>query len=342
MSIRKNKKTGKWDAYFNVRKPDGTLSKTTKRGFATKADAMRYEATHIHDASLSAADTFRTMFESMTQACNASEPTSKQRRNRINKYCASIADRPMKSITKSDFNAWRETMPSYGRATRTVNDIINLVKQVTRHAWETYDVPDNAKGLKPFKPTLKDHKEMVIINYNQLMQILDEEDDENMYIFYRLLYMTGMRRGEAKALYKSDYDATTKSLHIYKSMRLGESTLKTTKTGEQRWIPVDNTTAKMLEKLINQPGKYMFGGFLPLSNNKIETHFKDDLEKAGMPDMRVHDLRHSHASLLWNSGVPVPEISKRLGHSSSKTTMAIYAHIFDTQQTATLNVLNNL
>jgi integrase len=86
----------------------------------------------------------------------------------------------------------------------------------------------------------------------------------------------------------------------------------------------------------------MFGGFLPLSNNKIETHFKDDLEKAGMPDMRVHDLRHSHASLLWHSGVPVPEISKRLGHSSSKTTMAIYAHIFDTHQTATLNVLNNL
>lgn len=58
--------------------------------------------------------------------------------------------------------------------------------------------------------------------------------------------------------------------------------------------------------------------------------------------MRIHDLRHSNVSLLWHAGVPVPEISKRIGHSSPKVTMERYAHIFDNEQSASLEALNNI
>ena len=342
MSVTKNKKTGKWDCHYRTRKPDGSLSKTCKRGFSTKAEAQRYEVTHNLESSLSGSDSFMTIFEAMTEACQASEVTSAQRRTRIKRYCASICSRPMKSITKADFLAWRDSLSACELSTTTKNDIIRLVKQVGRFAWETYDIPDNSKVMKPFKKELDDYHEMVIINYSQFQQLLAAEEDELLKIFFQTLFMTGMRKGEARALLKEDYNPLTKTLHVYKAMRREEDSVRTTKTGNVRWIPLDNDTAAKLAVLASRPGKYLFGDFLPIPNTTIATHFKADLKAAGLPDMRIHDLRHSHVSLLWHKGVPVPEISKRLGHSSPKTTMERYAHIFDVGQSATLNVLNSL
>lgn len=342
MSAKKNKKTGKWDAQFRVRKPDGTLALTTKRGFDTKDAALRYELTHKHDSALTGSDTFFAMFESMTANCNASETTSAQRRTRINAYCKAIKDRSIQSLSKADFASWRESLLSYDLSTQTRNDIINLIKQVGRHAWEHYDIPDNTKLLKPFKKDLSEYKEMTILTFNQFQALLAAEDNELIKTFFQTLYMTGMRKGEAKALLKSDYNPVTKSLYVGKAMRLDEESLKTTKTGNVRWIPLDDNTAEKLSALALKPGKYLFGDFLPIPNETLRNHFKNDLRKAGLPDCRIHDLRHSHVSLLWANGVPIPEIAKRLGHSSPRITMEKYSHIFDTGQSATLNLLNSL
>ena len=65
-------------------------------------------------------------------------------------------------------------------------------------------------------------------------------------------------------------------------------------------------------------------------------------EKVGLPPIMVHDLRHSHASLLINMGVDIKEISERLGHESVKTTWDTYAHLYsdtDTKLAAELNKL---
>lgn len=342
MAISKNKDTKLWDSRFRVRRPDGSLAMTTKRGFRTKDEALRYELTHKHDSTLSASDTFSAMFEDMVITGNASEVTNAQRRTRINRYCAKIKDRPMKNLLKSDFVAWRDSLTSYDLSTQTRNDIVNLVKQIGRHAWEHYDIPDNTKLLKPFKKELKEYKEMTILTFDQVKKLLAAEDDDVMRVFFQTLYFSGMRKGEAKALLKSDFDPVRKTLYVSKAMRRDESSLKTTKTGNVRWIPMDDNTAEKLAELAKRDGTYLFGDFLPISNQTMRTHFKKALKKAGLPDCRIHDLRHSHVSLLWANGVPIPEISKRLGHSSPKTTMEKYAHIFDVGQSATLNVLNNL
>lgn len=342
MSVKKNKKTGKWETQFNVRSQDGSLHKTTKRGFDTKDEAIRYEMTHKHNSSLSGSDTFFTMFESMTANCNASDVTSSQRRTRINRYCKAIKDRPIQSLSKSDFASWRESLLSYDLSTQTRNDIINLIKQVGKHAWEHYDIPDNTKLLKPFKKDLSEYKEMTILTFDQFQALLAAEDNELIRTFFQTLYMTGMRKGECRALLKSDYNPVTKSIYVGKAMRRDEDSLKTTKTGNTRWIPLDDNTAEKLSVLAQKPGKYLFGDFLPLPNETLRRHFQRDLKKAGLPHCRIHDLRHSHVSLLWANGVPIPEIAKRLGHSSPRITMEKYSHIFDTGQSATLNLLNSL
>ena len=125
-------------------------------------------------------------------------------------------------------------------------------------------------------------------------------------------------------------------------MRRYESSLKTTKTSNSRYVILDQETDDIVKRQISKNSKYIFGDDKPLPLSRITDHYKKDLELAGLPDNTIHSLRHSNVSLLWSMGVPVPEISKRIGHSSPKTTMDTYSHIFDIDQEKSVNALNSL
>ena len=69
---------------------------------------------------------------------------------------------------------------------------------------------------------------------------------------------------------------------------------------------------------------------------------KKEREKYNLTDIRLHDFRHSHASLLIHSGINILAISKRLGHEDVKTTLNIYAHLYDSENEKLINKLNEL
>jgi integrase len=73
------------------------------------------------------------------------------------------------------------------------------------------------------------------------------------------------------------------------------------------------------------------GAPLNLANLTVR-HFKPLLSAAGLPNVRLYDLRHTHASLLLAAGVPVNVVSARLGHASAKMTLDVYAHVLSGQQ----------
>lgn len=340
MSVVKNKETGKWDAWFYVRGTDGKLRKKAKKGFVTKNAAQQYEATHKHESASEGGVTFGWMFEELSKYNRASEETTATRRQRLRDYAGSVWSMPFKRISKEVILAWRSELAATTLATSTKNDIIGYVKQVGRYAYEVYDLPDNTKVLKTFPKELEDIKEMQIINYEQFQKLIAVEEDEVLRVFFQFLFMTGCRKGEARALLKSDVNGPNISLH--KAMRRYYKSLRTTKTRSQRLVRLDNDTFSKISELCKREGPYLFGDYAPLSLTKIDDHFKKDLEKAGLPNIRIHDLRHSNVSMLWAAGVPIPEISKRIGHSSPKVTMETYAHIFDNAQTASVDFLNSL
>ena len=74
-------------------------------------------------------------------------------------------------------------------------------------------------------------------------------------------------------------------------------------------------------------------GGRPLDLKNIASrHFKPLLAAAGLPSIRLYDLRHTHATLLLAAGVPVHVVSKRLGHKSAKMTLDVYSHVLPGQQ----------
>ena len=348
MSVSKDPKTGKWIAAYYVRTPEGGLKKTKKRGLPTKDAAQAWELSHKGKPVFDAGSvTLAEMFELMSQNGNANATTTTTRRNRLLKYAPILMEKQISKISKADLLAWRAEIRETELSTTTINDTINFVRQIFRYASDVYDVKDPSGSLKKYKKTLDDETEtMHIITPAEFKALIAADDDPRCVDAFTVLYLTGMRKGELRALLKKDYQEKNgqKVLYIHQSMRRNEKSLKTPKTaGSVRYVPLDDTCIEICERLSKRKGKFLFGDYKPLVLTVLQDHFKADLAAAGLPDnIRIHDLRHSHVSLLWANGVPIPEISKRIGHSSPATTMRIYSHIFDNSQASSLRILNSL
>jgi integrase len=343
MAVKKNRKTNTWECNFYVKTQDGKLKLKHKRGFKSSDAAQQYVLDHKGE-TLSKNMTLSEAFEAMSAHNIANKETTDLRRGRLKKYAESIYQRPMRLITKENLQSWRSTLDDYDICTDTKNDVVDLIKMIFKYSYDTYDIYDSAKILKHFPKKLADQKEITILNTQQFKKLIDAESDPLCRDMFTALYMTGARKGELRALLKSDYDPISKTIHITKSMRRDVKSVKEPKTkGSIRYVPLDDKTAQIFDRLAQRPGTYMFGDFTPVCLSTLQNHFKSDLREAGLSSsIRIHDLRHSHVSLLWNAGVPIPEISKRIGHSSPAQTMRTYSHIFDNKQTASLNVLNNM
>ena len=87
---------------------------------------------------------------------------------------------------------------------------------------------------------------------------------------------------------------------------------------------------------------FVFGGLKPLAPTTIGRKRDMYCKKSGVKKIRIHDFRHSHASLLISKGVPITMVSKRLGHSNIEMTFNTYAHLIPEDEDKAINALENL
>ena len=158
--------------------------------------------------------------------------------------------------------------------------------------------------------------------------------------YFTLLFWTGCRRSEGAAICKEDVIGNTISINKNLSPRtLKFSTLKT--SGSKRVITVDSKTMEVLKPLIESANPYVFGGEFPACTSYTRVVFKKAIEEAGVKPIRIHDLRHSHATFLINSGANIVAVSKRLGHSSINQTLKTYTHLMEKSNDALMEIIEN-
>jgi integrase len=191
-----------------------------------------------------------------------------------------------------------------------------------------------------------EHHEKGALDADQLYCFLETAKARAKWLYPILVFAasTGARRGEMLALRWSDIDMRRGLVRITKSLEQTRKglRLKPTKTGLSRIVPVPKSVVSMLEQLqVEQEENRQFFG----------TEYRSDLDlvfcapngdylkpdsvtakacliarEAGLKGVGLHTLRHTHGSQLLSAGVPLPTVSKRLGHSSTWVTANIYSH----------------
>ncbi|HEM4709410.1 TPA: site-specific integrase [Streptococcus suis] len=170
---------------------------------------------------------------------------------------------------------------------------------------------------------------------------LDLTKYRNLYeaTLYKFLLATGCRINEVLALSWSDIDLENATISITKTLNhLGQINSPKSKAS-YRDIDIDQATITMLKayqlRQIQEAWKLgrtetvVFSDFIHdyPSNKTLGTRLKTRFKRAGVPNIGFHGFRHTHASLLLNSGIPYKELQYRLGHSTLSMTMDIYSHL---------------
>ena len=156
---------------------------------------------------------------------------------------------------------------------------------------------------------------------------------------YKFLLATGCRINEALALSWSDIDLDNAVVHITKTLNYKQETNSPKSKSSLRDIDIDQATVSMLKQYrlrqtkeawkIGKSESIVFSDFIHEypNNRTLQTRLRTHFKRAKVTNIGFHGFRHTHASLLLNSGIPYKELQHRLGHSTLSMTMDIYSHL---------------
>ena len=234
--------------------------------------------------------------------------------------------------------------PKYGfeLSDAMVVNIHVMLHKAMKTAVQEHLIPSNptVKTVRP-KITKKDMKVLTNEQLDKFLKVIDTEDE--WYDFFYTELTTGLRRGEICGLKWTDLDEATGRITINRSIEVnnGIVTEGETKTGKgKRSFYLPEITAEILrrrKKFAKSEWVFteQYNPKIPIPPKKAYRKMKEILNKAELPDIRFHDLRHTFATQAITSGVDAKTLSGILGHTKASFTLDTYTHVTtDMQQTA--------
>lgn len=340
MKAEKDKKTGKWLIQYRYTDWQGKRRKSTKRGFATKREAEEW----LRNFLITQKADFDMKFEDFWKMnCADMETRLREHTMRTKKYIVELkilpyfGDKRVNDITAADIRQWQNELIKMGYSPTYLKTINNQLSAIFNYAVRYYDLKSNpcAKAGSMGKSKAE---EMDFWTVEEFRKFIDSVMNKRLsYMAFMTLYWTGMRLGELLALNPKDVDLEKRTISITKSyQRLGKKDVitppKTPKS--KRVITIPEFLAADIKDYMDslydlQENDRLF----PITKYYLEHEMQRGIKESGVKRIRVHDLRHSHASMLIELGFSPLEIANRLGHEKVETTLNTYAHLYPNKQT---------
>lgn len=345
MPVYKNEDNGTWYVLTRYLDWKGERKQKCKRGFETKREAQEWERVFQQQ---NAADMDMNFAAFVELYINDIKPRLKENTWLTKKHIIETKILPyfskknVSEITTKDVIAWQnellafrdEKKKSYSQT--YLKTVHNQLSAIFNHAVRHYDLRSNP-AAKAGNMGTEERKEMKFWTKDEYKKFADEMMDKPVsYYAFEMLYWCGIREGELLALTAGDFDFDKGTVTINKSyQRLhGEDVITTPKTKKS------NRTIKMPQFLCEEMQEYigMLYGFkkkdriFNISKNYLHREMDRGSKAAGVKRIRIHDLRHSHISLLIDMGFSAVAIADRVGHESIEITYR-YAHLFPSKQT---------
>ncbi len=253
-----------------------------------------------------------------------------------------FGDSQLTDITRGMVKDFLLQKVNAGLASSTVTHLKNVISGVLNKAVDNEIIPANPAHSLGKIVKAKDRKEtMDPLTVDEMRTLLDTVRDnyEEHYPLFLLLARTGMRIGEALALKWDDIDSAGRFINVNKSLVRGS--ISTPKSGKSRRVDMSlqltdalkhHKTASKKKGLSLGLGDIPDHVFTDRNGNPIDKNnwrrrvFNKALEKAGLRKIRIHDLRHTYATLRIGKGDNIADVSGQLGHHSIKLTLDIYYH----------------
>ena len=354
MPVFKNEDNGTWYVMARYANWKGERKQKCKRGFATKREAQEWERMF----KLQTSSDLDMSFEAFTELyINDVKNRLKENtwltkehiiRTKILPYFGKLK---ISEISTKEIIAWQNEMLAYRDEKKKpysqtyLKTLHNQLSAIFNHAVRYYELRSNP-AAKVGNMGSEEHKEMLFWTKEEYKKFSFEMMDKPVSFYaFEMLYWCGIREGELLALTPADFNFDKETVTINKSyQRLkGQDVITSPKTKKS------NRTIKMPQFLCEEMKEYLGMIYGLKKKDRIFTvtksylhHEMDRGAKAvGVKRIRIHDLRHSHISLLIDMGFSAVAIADRVGHESIDITYQ-YAHLFPSKQIEMAEKLDDL
>ena len=353
MAAFKNEKNGTWYVQFRYTDWKGKRQQKFKRGFATKREAQEWEREFLMQKQADVTMSFESFAELYEKDVKPrlKENTWLTKESIIQKKILPyFAKRRLCDITAKDVIEWqneiRELTDKSGRkySQTYLKTVHNQLSALFNHAVRYYGLKSNPAAIAGNMGT-EERKEMQFWTLEEYKKFSEAMMDKTISFYaFEMLYWCGIREGELLALTPADLDFERGTVTINKSYQRidGRDVVTEPKT------PKSNRVIKMPDFLVEEMKEYKQSLYkigdkerlFPITKNYLHREMTRGADAAGVKRIRIHDLRHSHISLLIEMGYSAVAIADRVGHESINITYN-YAHLFPSTQTDMADKLNN-
>ena len=325
----------------------GERKRKVKRGFALAREAKEAERDFLSQYKAQADMTFQRLVEIYLEDCKArlKAVTLQNKKTQLKLILPFFARHKIADITPSIVRQWQtEIIAKY--APTSQRQYHTQLSAVFNFAMKFYGLKQNPAKIAGTIGSLKTDKAKywTVETFNKVMEQVTDQQARTAFI---VLFYSGLRIGELLALTMADYDKDSATIDINKTISHINGVgyvITTPKTKKAiRKVVIPRKAVAVLDEYIKtlyepQPQQNIFF--------RRGIYFLRQLQKAAKaanaPKIRLHDLRHSHASLLINNNVSIKAVSERLGHEDVTTTLNIYSHLYAQQDNNIAEMLDKL
>lgn len=257
-----------------------------------------------------------------------------------------FGERDTDTLEYRDIDLFVSKLNSKGLNNTSVRYALKVFKQALSYSIKRQYIRFNI--MEVYELPRKNTYNYTVLSAEEMTTLLNEllkcDSDIRLIILFMICY--GMRRGECLGLRYSDVSENVLSIRRTTQFTKGRFLTTDCKTEKSKrdilllteHLPCIETYHKEREK--NSEGFLMRRkDGSPITQNILQREYKLFLKRLGLPDIRLHDLRHSYATMMVRNGVNPKIVSAVLGHSSIGITMDLYSHADISMQTACLDVV---
>ncbi len=355
MSVYKDKNTGAWYCIFRYRDFSGKSVQKKKKGFKTKREAKDYEIEFQSKASGKSDMLFESLVAMYFEDCKVRHRPAVYLKEKklIERYILPHFGKiRVKDITAGMIRSWQNDVliPKYRHSTiQTINrNITGIFNYGIRYCRLTENPVKMAGPIR--YPESEEQTPIHFWTREQFDHFLSFVQKPYSRLAFSMLFWTGIRNGELLGLRVCDVDLEHKAIHIVQN-RVWVSAagcpefIQAPKTrSSRRVVGITDKLAEELKEYIDslyhpEPTDLLF----PNSGCSFTNQFLYYQKKNNItPRIRLHDLRHSHASMLINLGVSPKAVADRLGHANEVMVMKVYGHLYPEKRNEIIDKLNDI